>query len=572
MKFKKTKTSKLLRLVKPFNKGLIIVLFISFISFLFELLSLGIFLPIINVIQNPDILNKTPFISNLFPKISEYNKFDLLLLSIALISCIYLLKFFLNIFISLYQAQLASKIDTYLSLKIFRAIITKPYEFHSVNNSSAYISTIVNEVHQFSELLKYILTLVVEIFVTIGIILVLLIYNPFSTIMIILFGALFFFGMRKITKSQLVSWGSKRQIFQNLMYANLKNGFNSIIYIKLKKIENHFIESFKESIQSRNIYTTRQYAFSNIPRHILELGSIMILGLIVFVNIKIFNISFENLILTLTFYVIAFSRILPSINRITSSYNFIVYSEVVIEKVYEEAIVKSNQLRLTQNSKDSIKFTQSLELKNISFKYQNSKNLVLNNINLTINKNDILGISGGSGTGKTTLVNLLLGLLRPNEGEILIDGKVINDLSSFQSIVGYVPQDSIILDDSLVNNIVFGQNSNKADINRIKYCIEASGLSDFLKSLDHGLESNMGEDGSKLSGGQKQRIGLARALYSEPEVIFLDEATNALDKKTELAILKTIKKLAEKTTIIIISHDEKTLKICNNRFSLDALV
>ena len=229
MNLNKTKTSKILALVKPFKKGLALVLFLSVISFLFELLSLGIFLPIINIIQNPEKINQIKFTGDLLPNISEFDRFDLLLFSLVLIFIIYLLKAVLNIFISIYQAKLASKIDTYLSLKIFRAIITKPYESHSESNSSTYISTIVNEVHQFSELLKYSLTLVVEIFVLIGIFLVLLIYNPFSTVMIIVFSFMFFLGMRKITKSQLVSWGSKRQIFQNLMYANLKNGFNSII-------------------------------------------------------------------------------------------------------------------------------------------------------------------------------------------------------------------------------------------------------------------------------------------------------------------------------------------------------
>ena len=572
MKKEKTKILKSLWLVKPFKKGLLLTLFLSFITFLFELLSLGIFLPIINLIQNPEKINEINFISNISPNISSLNRFDLLLFSLLLIFIIYFFKSGLNIFLSIYQAKLASRIDTYLSIKIFKAIIRKPYEYHSRSNSSSFISTIINEVHQFSELLKYSITLIVEILISFGVFLVMLIYNPFSTALIILFGFIFFLVMRKVTKKQITFWGYQRQIFQNLMYKNLKNGFSSIIYIKLKKIENHFIESFKGSINSRNIYTTRQYAFSNIPKYLLELGSILLLGIIVLVNINIYNISFENLILTLTFFIVAFSRILPSINRIVTSYNFIIYSEAVIDKIYNESLGNSTQFSRPSKAESIIKFKKSIELRNICFKYQDSKINLLNNINLIINKNDIFGISGGSGTGKTTLLNLLLGLLDPNEGEILIDGKIISNMSSIQSIVGYVPQESLILDDSLANNIVFGQNNNTVDLKKIKFCIEASGLSDFLNTLDYGLETNLGEDGSKISGGQKQRIGLARALYSGPEVIVLDEATNALDKKTELDVLKTIKKLSEKTTIIMISHDEKTLDICNNRYSLDVLI
>jgi ATP-binding cassette subfamily C protein len=181
-------------------------------------------------------------------------------------------------------------------------------------------------------------------------------------------------------------------------------------------------------------------------------------------------------------------------------------------------------------------------------------------------KNDIYGISGGSGSGKTTLVNVLLGLLKPFEGKILLDGKLVDDNISFKKIVGYVPQSSLILDDSLTKNIVFGSNHKNIDLNWIKRCVRLVELSDFVKSLKNGLDTILGEDGSKISGGQKQRIGLARALYSKPKIIVLDEATNALDKKIESSILETVVNLNKEITFVIISHDNQVLKICNRRY------
>ena len=551
----------------PFKKELIIVLFLSTISFLFELLSLGVFIPIIKIIQSPQGLNEIPLLTTYFPEIATFNKFNLLLFFIKLIFIIYCIKSIINISLSILNATVASKIDTYLSVKIFNSIIEMPYEYHSKKNTSSFISTIINEVHQFSELLKYVLIFLVEISVFIGILLVLIIYDPVSTILIIFFGGIFFVLMRRITKSRLISWGSERQKFQDLMYKNLKEGLNSIIYIKLKKIENYFIGTFKDSIISRNIYTTRQYAFSNMPRQILELASIFLLGMIVYINIFFGHDKFENLILTLTFYTIALSRILPSINRIITSYNFILYSEVVLDRVYKEA--RLNELYVSPEKISSItKFMDKIQLNNVSFKYIGNENPTLKNINLTIKKNEIHGISGDSGSGKTTLVNVLLGLLKPFDGEISIDGVVINKDFSFNKIVGYVPQNTLILDDSLKNNIVFGSNPNEIDLNWIKECINLVELKDFYESLDKGLETILGEDGSKISGGQKQRIGLARALYSKPEIIVLDEATNALDNKTESLILKTVVKLNNKITFIIISHDDKVLNICNKIFKI----
>ena len=559
------KTSKFLWLIKPYNNKLILVLLLSIISLLFELLSLGIFIPIINIIQSPKGVNEIPFFSDIYPDILTFDKFQLLLFFIGLVFLIYFIKSIVNISTSIFHAVLASKIDTYLSVTIFRSIIQRPYEYHSQKNSSSFISTIINEVHQFSELIKYVLTFLVELFVSFGIFVVLLIYNPLSTILILTFSSIFFLLMSKVTKNRLINWGNQRQKFQDLMYKNLKEGFGSIIYIKLKTIGNYFINSFKKSIVSRNIYTTRQYAFSNMPRQILELASIFLLGLIVYLNIRIGEVKFENLILILTFYVIALSRVLPSINRIITSYNFILYSDIVIDKVYEE-VIGHQFVKPLKKQRSITDFKNEIKLNNISFKYSDTQTYILNNLNLSIKKHDIFGITGSSGSGKTTLVNVLLGLLKPSKGEILLDGKLVEDSILFNKIVGYVPQNSLILDDSLIKNIVFGSDQNNLDINWMKQCIKLVELDNFVKSLKNGMDTILGEEGSKISGGQKQRIGLARALYSKPKIIVLDEATNALDKKTESSILKTVVNLNKRITFIIVSHDDKVLKICNKKF------
>ena len=554
-------------LISPDNKSLFFVLVLSIIILIFELLSIGIFIPIINVIQSPERLKDFNFLKEIYPNIFNYNKFELLLIFISLIFILYVIKFLFNISTSVFHAILASKIDTDLSIKLYKSIINKPYEFHSYNNSSTFISTIINEVHQFSELIKYVLILLVELFVMIGVFLVLLTYKTLLTLLLLLFGFSLFILINYVMKNRLIYWGAQRQKYQDLMYKNLKESFASIVIIKLRLIGEYFVNSFRENIESRNLFTTRQYAFSNMPRQFLELASIFLLGVIVFVSVSDKNIKFENLILTLTFFVVAFSRVLPAISRIITSYNFIQYSNAVIDKVYEQ-LKDYMPESSTKNTEYISEFNNQIKLVDVSFKYSNSNENIINKVNFDIDKNDIYGIVGSSGSGKTTLVNLILGLLKPTKGEIYIDNNKIIDSSVLKNIVEYVPQSSLILDDTLFNNILFGNDKNNFDFDWMKECINFAKLEELVKSLQNGIDTVLGEDGSKISGGQKQRIGLARALYSKPKIIVLDEATNALDKKTEKIILKTIKKLSSKITFIIISHEDQVLNICNKRYNL----
>ena len=257
-----------------------------------------------------------------------------------------------------------------------------------------------------------------------------------------------------------------------------------------------------------------------------------------------------------------------SFNRIFSSYNFINYSEAVINKIYNLIKEDKPEKNSFMTSSEKILFQNKISFKNISYVYPNSKKYILKDIDLTVNNNSIFAIAGKSGSGKTTLINLMMGLISPCVGEILIDGKPLtnSNIFSYQEMIGFVSQKTTIINGSIKENICFGNTDyNSNDFNK---AIKLAELENFINKQKNKTDAIIGEDGSTISGGEIQRIGIARALLNKPKILILDEATNALDKKTEDLILGTIKKLTSELTVIIVSHDDKVLDVADEIYYL----
>ena len=263
---------------------------------------------------------------------------------------------------------------------------------------------------------------------------------------------------------------------------------------------------------------------------------------------------------------------MPAVNKIIGSYQQINLSKASINLVYEELKLKKNILvdRTEKFNKNKNEF-KSLLIKNLSFKYSNTDKFIFENVNFEIKKNLHIGFVGSSGSGKTTLIDCLLGLLPPTSGKILFNNQnIYNDLKNWQSNIGYVPQNIYLMDASIQENIAIGINKRFIDIDRINSS-KLSNLDEFIKGLPDGLSTNVGEKGVKISGGQRQRIGIARALYNNPQILVLDEATNALDTATEERFLNLINELKnqQNLTVVMITHRINTLKICNKIYKIE---
>ena len=298
---------------------------------------------------------------------------------------------------------------------------------------------------------------------------------------------------------------------------------------------------------------------------VVSIGSILL-----FCVFFITTSSYNELLPNLTLLIILLVRFLPAFSLINQSLNRLRVLKVSIDLIAKELSLNFGpRQKITKLSDENelLSLNREISFKNVSFKYPESKKLILDNISLNIKKGDFIGIIGESGSGKTTLINLLCGLLDPNEGSILFDDKDIKK-NSVNKIIGYVPQDIFLLDETIKNNIAFGIDEKDIDDKNIIEAIKISNLSNFLDNNDLGIESSVGNLGIKLSGGQRQRIGIARAIYKNSPLLVLDESTSSLDINAESEFINEIKNLKSKLTIIFVSHRISALKYCDNIYKL----
>ena len=327
-----------------------------------------------------------------------------------------------------------------------------------------------------------------------------------------------------------------------------------------------FLNNFFKQNHLKASVSLRQLTISQFPRLYLEL--VAVFGLIGFILLMTYrNEDPKVLISTVGVFVAATFKIIPSINRLIASIQLLKYYKSSLSIIYNELVcLKTEEIPSNQNL-DSYVFKDKIQLLNLSFGYNNTT--LLQDVNLEINKGDSIGIVGESGSGKSTLIDLLLGFQKPSKGLITIDDVDLNDvILSFRSKIGYVSQELYLIDDSILNNIAFGINKDEINIERVHEVIKLSQLETLIENSKDGVNTRVGERGVQLSGGQKQRIAIARALYSNPDILILDEATSALDSKTENSIIKTVEGLKGNVTIIIISHKLSILDMCNKVFKI----
>ena len=541
-------------------------IFFSIIAMILEMIGIGLIIPIINIFTQDEIFfSKFTFLNDL--QLNDYSKTNLISISLICLITVYLFKTIFLTYVSYKQTQFITDIRKTISQRLFVNYLERSYEFFLNKNSSELIRNI-NDIANFCVLLRAVLMFLTELTILIGISLLLIIYEPTGSIVVLfsigLIGILF---SNKI-KKKAEFWGTERRNAEGYKMSVMQESFRLIKEIKISNLNKYFITKF---ISSNNLAAVNHFKHEfvlSLPRYWFEL--IAIFGFTILIIVLTYTTdSTTNIIATIGLFAAATFRLLPSIIKMINYIQQVHFSLPVLNNLSEEfnleKKVKNNQEKF--DTKFIIK--KELILKNISFKYQNSNNNVLDNINLKIKTGSIIGIKGPSGVGKTTLVNIILGLLKPTSGEVLVDGIDINkNLESWQKNIGYVPQNIVLTDDTLKNNIALGIDEKQIDKNRINNCIKESQLENFISNVEKGIDTNVGELGSKLSGGQKQRIGIARSIYNDPQVLILDEFTSALDNQTEEKIISEISNYGKTRTVIIVSHKLSTLSKCNNIYEL----
>ena len=407
-----------------------------------------------------------------------------------------------------------------------------------------------------------VLTLMTELLVVVGLCFLMFYINSIaaSTIFILFSvyaGFMFFFSRKR-----LPALGLKRQVYETESRKNAQEGFSGIKEIKLFGVQDYFINQYNKPI-TKLISVYRKYQLSlEMPKIWMEFFVVSVFSILMALMIYQ-GLNLVALLPTLGMYAAIAFRIMPSVSRIIYYAQQAKYYIPTVGIVSDEiSLVKDTNIA---NSEVAIfPFSKEITLKDISYTYEGSDNKVLNNVNAIIPKGSFVGIIGSSGAGKSTLMDVLLGMISPDVGSITIDGiDIENNIHGWQKNIGYVSQTVYLTDSTIKSNIAFGINESSIDNHLMRNAIKSAQLEDFVDSLPDGIETLVGERGVKLSGGQRQRIGIARALYNNPEVLVLDEASSALDIDTEGRFLKTIKSLSGYKTIVFVTHRESVMKFCD---------
>lgn len=550
---------KILSLLNAFQKRrLFSITLLIIVLGILEIVIFSFLQPIINYFNNVNYLGENFFLGKLF-----FNKNITLQKCLVIFILFYVLRCFLTIFITYKKSYLEKNINDHLSNKLYSIYLKKDFQFFINRNSSNLIANIITEVEKFSyNTVGTSILLLTEIFLVICITAFLLVSYFYVTSVILIFIGFFFYIAFKLYKKKFINMGHQRLILNAKRFEDLQRSFYIIQNIKLDHLEGYFSDKFKKNTQlSSNTQLFLQVG-TEIPKPIVELLFLCVVIFIIYIFYNYFNFSKMEIFSMLGLYAIALFRLLPSSNRVLNCINMIKFNNSCTNLLLNEINVL-NSLSIGVSSQEQFKyftFKEKIVLAKVDFKYESSDKLILNNINLSIKKNEIIGISGASGSGKSTLLNIISFLLKPSSGNILIDNIPVEQIyKSYQLKIGYVSQKIYLIDDTFIQNIIFGVDKINYDYNLFKDVIEKSDLEQVLQNLPLKENTIIGERGSKFSGGQQQRLGIARALYKNPEILILDEATSALDEKSEREILNTVKNLKNKLTIIIVSHKKSVL-------------
>lgn len=488
----------------------------------------------------------------------------------ALFFSIFVLFFFIlttcvSIFTIWKLSMYGSKIGSEISIRVYKYFISQDWIFFTKNNSSSLISKIANEAGRInSAIIQPFMHMNARLVLSVFIVISIFLYDFFSSLIglaVFLFSYLLLY---KTVRKKLYNNGVIISKTQDSRLKIMTETFGSIKEILLYGRKNFFEKKY--TFETENY--AKAYGFTQVlmsmPRYIIELVAICFLSILMTILVFYKNVAFESILPFLTVFGFAVFKLLPSFQQIYSSLSSI-KANLSAFKNLENDLEKSLNLKNTKNDENNnvLLIKNKIVLKNISYYYIKNQN-ILSDINISISKNSLIGFAGPSGCGKSTLADIIMGLIKPVEGNVMLDDKNIIDCRrEWQNNIGYVSQSIFLIDASIQDNIIFGVDDEKLDKNKLNRCLEMSNLSDFVKRLPNGVDTLVGEKGIKISGGQKQRIAIARALYHDANFLIFDEATSSLDGISEKKILDSIQNLKGKLTIVLIAHRLATLKYCD---------
>ncbi len=538
-----------------------------------ELLSFSMFVPFLMALTNSEKLFSNEHFVN-FLALFDIDKNDTTNILFLLFSILIIVFFIKNLFIGFskyVQYKISADIEINLTSIVFKKYLRKPYLFHTLQNSSKAVRDVIAEAGMFSRaLLNSILSIIIETIVLVGIFIILYLNQPEISLKLITF--FFFLGLFFfiIFKNKFYLLGKERQIQDKQRIKYVQQGIQGIKEIIAFNLQDFFLRLFNKS--NEKVLTSIHFAnyINQIPKLFLEFLAILVI-LIIFYTTEEIHDDINKQIFVFGLIAAAAFRLFPAINKILLSMNTFQYSKpslYVLSEIFKDDL-NNSKTQINEGNNKRLDFNNFIEIKNLSFKYSTSKDDIIKNLSIKINKGDHIGIMGATGSGKSTLVDLILGIITPNQGDIFCDNdSIFKSPKEWRKLIGYVSQFPYLLDGSVIENVAVGIDKKNISKERAIKSLEIANLKNFIMGLNDGLNSQVGERGVQLSGGQIQRLAIARALYNSPKILILDEATASVDVKTQENIMQDLNEFKKEITMISISHDKDALIHCNKIYQL----
>jgi ABC-type multidrug transport system fused ATPase/permease subunit len=530
---------------------------------LLETLSVGLLIPVLAVLTSDEAEIRLPF----FTVDTDLEKNTLIWIVVVGVFVVYVVK---NIYLGLsvwIQRGYLTRLSARIASQTLERYIHQPFSFHLKKNSSTLIRNTQDASVVTGGGIEPMLALVSEGLIVSALFVVLVTVEPLGTLLVVGTLLLATFVFNKLSDRKLHEWGSDRQFEKGRIIRTIQQSLGAIKDIQVLNREDWFIQEHNKHQTNDQSLLRRIITVQSLPRLWLEVMAIGGLTGLIGVMLSSGNEASEIVPVVGLFAATAF-RVLPSINKIVGSKQQLKVSRAAIKTIYEDLQLLP---RVTQDETLTQLVFSGLNTRDLKFSYEDSEQLVLNDVNVRLMAGEAVGFVGQSGSGKSTLIDVMLGLLEPQSGSVLINGQEISQVkTAWQKSIGYIPQTIFLMDDSLRRNIAIGIADNQIDETAIREALKSAQLEDFVASLPEGLDTVVGERGVRLSGGQRQRIGIARALYHRPSVLVLDEATSSLDTETEHGVMQAVQALQGDKTVIIVAHRLSTVEYCDRLYRLDA--